>query len=111
MKGGQQPANGGKKSSVVENIEKMERQRHERRKKMEEEKNVKAQRVMMNEAAGKKVDIDFELLLDQYKAKMPAPKSHLTTANMKISVCVRKRPLFSKEANNGEIDSISVANP
>lgn len=76
----------------------MERQRAERRRKMEEEKHAKAQRVMMNEAAGKNVDIDFELLLDQYKAKMPPAKPHLTTANMKISVCVRKRPLFSKEA-------------
>jgi kinesin family protein 2/24 len=30
---------------------------------------------------------------------------------MKITLCIRKRPIFSKEAKNGEIDSISVSNP
>ncbi len=30
---------------------------------------------------------------------------------MKISVCVRKRPIFNKEAQAGEIDSVSAANP
>lgn len=30
---------------------------------------------------------------------------------MKISVCVRKRPIFSKEASGGEIDAVSAANP
>jgi kinesin family protein 2/24 len=30
---------------------------------------------------------------------------------MKLNVCVRKRPLFPKEIEKGEIDCISVANP
>lgn len=30
---------------------------------------------------------------------------------MKISVCVRKRPIFNKESASGEIDSVSAANP
>jgi len=30
---------------------------------------------------------------------------------MKICVCVRKRPLFTKEVENGEIDSVSCSNP
>lgn len=30
---------------------------------------------------------------------------------MKICVCVRKRPLFDKEYNAGEIDCVSTANP
>jgi len=29
----------------------------------------------------------------------------------KLSVCVRKRPLFSKELANGEIDCLSICNP
>lgn len=31
--------------------------------------------------------------------------------NMKIAVCVRKRPIFGKEEANGEIDAVSAANP
>ena len=30
---------------------------------------------------------------------------------MKISVCVRKRPIFPKEEQAGEIDAVSAANP
>ena len=30
---------------------------------------------------------------------------------MKISVCVRKRPIFQKEEANGEMDAVSAANP
>jgi kinesin family protein 2/24 len=30
---------------------------------------------------------------------------------MKIAVCVRKRPIFTKEEGQGEIDAVSAANP
>ena len=30
---------------------------------------------------------------------------------MKISVCVRKRPIFPKEEQAGEMDAVSAANP
>lgn len=30
---------------------------------------------------------------------------------MKISVCVRKRPIFNKESAAGEMDAVSAANP
>jgi kinesin family protein 2/24 len=30
---------------------------------------------------------------------------------MKISICVRKRPIFTKEETNGEIDAVTAANP
>jgi kinesin family member 2/24 len=36
---------------------------------------------------------------------------HMSTVNMKISVCVRKRPIFNKESSAGEIDAVSAANP
>jgi kinesin family protein 2/24 len=31
--------------------------------------------------------------------------------SMKISVCFKKRPIFRKELENGEIDVVSVTNP
>jgi len=30
---------------------------------------------------------------------------------MDICICVRKRPLFDREYQNGEIDSVSASNP
>ena len=37
--------------------------------------------------------------------------NHVSSSAMKICVCVRKRPLFSKETESGEIDAVSCGNP
>ena len=39
------------------------------------------------------------------------PMKHIDSQDSKIFVVVRKRPIFQKELNNGEIDCISVVNP
>ena len=39
------------------------------------------------------------------------PMKHVDSQDSKIFVVVRKRPIFQKELNNGEIDCISVVNP
>ena len=36
---------------------------------------------------------------------------HQSAESMKISICVRKRPIFTKEETSGEIDAVSAANP
>lgn len=36
---------------------------------------------------------------------------HIFSSELKLCVCIRKRPIFKKEEQNGEIDAISVANP
>ena len=36
---------------------------------------------------------------------------HVHSDQLKICICVRKRPIFAKEAQQGEIDCISCANP
>jgi kinesin family protein 2/24 len=56
-----------KKSSVVDNIEKMQKEREDRRKNMEEKKAMKKQREIMNEAAGRNVDAEFDILLEKFK--------------------------------------------
>jgi kinesin family member 2/24 len=66
---------------------------------------------MMNEAAGRLVDADFDLMLEKYKLTPNDAHPHISTANMKISVCVRKRPIFQKEEQSGEIDAVTSANP
>lgn len=37
--------------------------------------------------------------------------NHVSSKQMNICVCVRKRPLFDKETKSGEIDVVTVANP
>lgn len=87
-----------RKPTVLENIEKMKQQREERRLKIEQQRNDKRQRELMNEAQGIKVDADFDLMIQKHRLNPQRDSQpHTSTVNMKISVCVRKRPIFSKE--------------
>lgn len=51
------------------------------------------------------------MMLEKFKIGSKDATPHISTSNMKISICVRKRPIFQKEETNGEIDAVSVANP
>lgn len=96
---------------MVENIKKLEQQREERWRKLEDMKQAKLDRQLQNEALGKNVDADFDLLIDQHKNKVPQALNHVSSSQMNLCVCVRKRPLFDKEYQAGEIDCVSASNP
>jgi kinesin family protein 2/24 len=100
-----------KKSNVIGNIEAIQRRREERRKRMEDERIAKEERRAENEAAGRCVDVEFEAMIAHYRARVTASKPFTPADNLKICVCVRKRPIFMKEGLAGEIDAISCTNP
>jgi kinesin family protein 2/24 len=50
-------------------------------------------------------------MIQQAKIKKHMLKDHTDSSELKLCVCVRKRPLFAKEAKSGEIDVVSCANP
>ena len=101
----------GKKSSVVGRVAEMKQKREERRRKMEEEKRYKLEREAENLAIGKVGDVDFELMIEKFKLNAKQMRPHLSPESLKINICIRKRPLFKKEALNGELDCVNVANP
>ena len=78
---------------------------------MEEQKEKKKQREFMNEANGRLIDADFDMMMEKFKLGPRDAQPHQSTQNMKISVCVRKRPIFPKESQAGEMDAVSAANP
>ena len=104
------PPTGG---NVVDNIKKLEQQREDRRRKMEEMKQAKLDRQAMNEAMGKNnTDSEFDMLIETHRKKVEPPLNHLSSSSMNLCVCVRKRPLFEKEyVQGGEIDCVSASNP
>lgn len=57
------------------------------------------------------MDADYDELIDEQRAGVDRALNHVCSTVMKICVCVRKRPLFPKETEAGEIDSVSCANP
>ena len=98
-----------RKGGIAEEIAIL-KQRREARKAKEEKKNT-------NQTIGQKMkeqDQKFLKMITQKKQliyKNNKPLTHIDSSDSKIFVIVRKRPIFQKEINNGEIDCISVLNP
>jgi kinesin family protein 2/24 len=98
-------------SNPLANIQKIEKDREERRRKFEEIKQQKKDREDANRAAGRVCDVEFDLMVDEERKRIPMALNHVSSNKMEICVCVRKRPLFEKEVANGEIDSVTCPNP
>ena len=104
--------NNEKKLSVLEEMHQMKQRREERKKRIEDEKQHKKD--LLNDPNYiPKLDYDFEYLVHQKKSQIEnvEPEPHSTSEGSKIYVCVRKRPIFDKEIQNGEIDCVSAINP
>lgn len=96
---------------MVNKIEMIKQKREERRAELNKLRKAKALKEAENEALGKKGDIDFLQMIEQKKFKQMLLYPHKSSRNMRLCVCVRKRPIFQKEEEEGENDSISCANP
>ena len=98
-----------RKGGIAEEIAIL-KQRREARKAKEEKKNIP----QSSGQKKKEQDQKFLKMITQkksnlYKSNFPQPP--IDSSDSKIFVVVRKRPIFQKEINNGEIDCISVINP
>ena len=60
-----------KKSSCLEEIERLKTKREERRRKMDDMKKQKTERELMNEAQGIKVDVDFQVMVEHRMRSVP----------------------------------------
>ncbi|CAI2387058.1 unnamed protein product [Moneuplotes crassus] len=82
------------------------------RKLLEKKQRIKKRKQLENKKKGiMQCDVDFQLMVEHEKSKVVNQKSHKIPDLNKINICVRKRPLFHKEAVKGEIDIISCVNP
>lgn len=99
------------KANVVYEIEKMNQKREERRQKIEEIKREKAEKQAEVALLGRNIDVDFELMIKKNRFNTDMLQPHTPASQLKLCVCVRKRPVFKKEETGGEIDAVSCANP
>ena len=98
-----------RKGGIAEEIAIL-KQRREARKAKEEKKNIP----QSSGQKKKEQDQKFLKMITQKKSnlfKTNFPEPTIDSSDSKIFVVVRKRPIFQKEINNGEIDCISVINP
>ncbi|KAL0278962.1 UNVERIFIED_CONTAM: hypothetical protein PYX00_000624 [Menopon gallinae] len=99
----------GRRSNVVKEVEKLKKNREERRLRQAELKEERE--ALMNLDPGNP-NWEFLAMIREYRANLefrPLKESD-TVEDHQITVCVRKRPLNKKELNRKEIDVITVPN-
>lgn len=65
-----------------------------------------------NRENGTPGDVDFQRMIRNYRERdAPAEQVHTTSEDMKICICVRKRPISSKEIKRKDYDSVTCLNP
>jgi kinesin family protein 2/24 len=102
---------GKKKGSTVNKIEQIKKRREERRAKMENMARLKAEKAVEFKHIGSKGNVEEEVLIDEHRFNTHMLSEHVSSSNLRLCVCVRKRPLFEKEQVAGENDAVSCANP
>ena len=99
-----------KKGGIAEEIAMLKQRREARKAKEEQKKNPQA---AQQQGSSKEIDAVFSKMMAKKKEAIAKskPTKHINSEGSKIFVVVRKRPIFQKELNNGEIDCVSVVNP
>jgi kinesin family protein 2/24 len=65
-----------------------------------------------NREMGTPGDVDFQRMIRNYREKeAPPEQQHQPSEDMKICICVRKRPISQKEIKRKDYDSVTCANP
>ena len=98
-----------KKGGIAEEIEILKKRREARKAKEEGKKNPQSSPQNVKE-----IDAAFAKMMVKKKDEIMSknkPQNFTYSEASKIFVVVRKRPIFQKELNNGEIDCVSVVNP
>lgn len=102
--------NGPRRSTLAE-IQKLERDREERRRNMQQIKADRATEEKRNMEDGKPGDVDFQRMVRNWRETGPAEQPHKASASDRITICVRKRPINSKEIKRKDYDSVTCTNP
>jgi kinesin family protein 2/24 len=117
-KDGQGRGDGGVRRSAkvdptVQKIENLRLQREERRRAAEAHKVGREAENTNNEKMGRPGDVDFQRMIDLWRAESVGKEGvkALKAADMKICICVRKRPVNQREVRLRDYDSVSCMNP
>jgi kinesin family protein 2/24 len=96
-------------------IERMEEEREERRKEMNQRKQSRKAQSARLLAAGNPGDVDFIGMVEEWRAeqacKQRKSNQNISSRNGNIIVAVRKRPMFEKEREKLDHDSVSCYHP
>jgi len=103
-----------KTDSTRARVIQLERERQERRRQMQEYRRNRVAQVKRNEAMGRPGDVDFQNMIDAWRAEKggyPRPFSELHLGNSKICVAIRTRPVNEMEKKKKQHEAVSCINP
>jgi kinesin family member 2/24 len=87
-------------------------ERDERRRVMEQAKLDRASEEQRLRDQGLPGDVDFQRMIRQFRESQgPVEQAHAPPGEAKICICVRKRPISTKEIKRKDYDSVTCANP
>ncbi|GMH82629.1 hypothetical protein TrVE_jg5098 [Triparma verrucosa] len=92
-------------------VEQLEAEREARRRAMQNRKKAREVAAQKNLEKGNPGDVDFIGHVESWRLTSPSPSPHSLSSALKICICVRKRPISSKEIKKKDHDSITVTNP
>jgi hypothetical protein len=70
-----------KKSSCLDEIERLKQNREDRRKKMDDLRKLKTERELANEANGIKVDVDFQVMVEESVRQVAPPQNVISNVH------------------------------
>ena len=101
----------GKKVSCLGEIQRLQKERDERRRLIEQNKIDRAAEEQRNRDNGTPGDVDFQRMIRTFREQAPPEEAHSAPGDMKICICVRKRPISMKEVKRFDHDSVTCINP
>lgn len=109
------PKAAGKKDNCLNEIQRLQREREERRKAAEDYKRERAEEEKRNAENGNFGDVDFQRMVNRYREENSQKEAaHVPTglsAKTKICIAIRKRPINSKEIKKKDHDSVTCLHP
>jgi kinesin family protein 2/24 len=101
-----------KAGTCLAEIEKLRKQREERRKATAQARKVRAAEEKRLADMGMPGDVDFQRMIDDWRDQHSAlAQEHTPPGDLKICICVRKRPVNPKEVKKHDFDSVTCLNP
>lgn len=106
------PGSASKRDSCLEQIQLLQRNRAERRKSMEEKRAERAKEEKRLHDSGMPGDVDFQRMIGSFRTEHGLePHPHIPPGDLKICICVRKRPINEKERKRKDYDAVTCFNP
>lgn len=105
------PVKSQPKKNTLSEIQRLQREREERRKATDQARLNRAADEQRNIDNGTPGDVDFQRMIANFRSNAPGEKPHAAPGARKICICVRKRPVSAKEIEKKDYDSVTCMNP